>query len=165
MEPHDPAFTLGLTATAILVIRTLMIPLVVYNIIWSFKGTMQFFRGIHFPTSLYQSVIFFMSTGLLGYHALALLGRDVSPWSQPYSLMLQCLFFLASGIAFIGRRVAASIDFERFYWLFRDNNLGLAVRVAEMNEMDSDYTHEVIEVAESTLAIRLAKKAVDAKSR
>lgn len=154
----DNHFSLGLTATALIVLRILMMPFIFYNLGWSFKGFKQLIGGAVYPTSLYQSVVFFSSLGLMGYHVMAVLGRTAQSWSEPYSLALQCLFFLAMLIATIGRRIAVTVDFERFYWLFEQNNLDVAVRIAELNQLDPEYTEGVLDLAENNLAIQLARR-------
>jgi len=161
MELLDTYLSLGLAATALIVLRILLTPLLLYNMSWSFKGFVSLLKGDAFPMSLYQSVVFFFSAGTLGYNILVFCGREVSEWTIPWSLMLQCTLMIGSIIALIGRRVAAIVDFERFYWLFTTDNLDLAVRVAHMNEADTNFTKGVIESAETTLALELARKAVN----
>lgn len=151
-------FSLGLVGTSVLIIKMLMLPLILYNLSWSFRGLWQFLRGISFPTSVYQSVIFFTSIGLLGYQLLAIFGRTSSSWSEPYALALQCIFFLSMTCAFIGRRAAITVDFARFYWLFQSNNLDVAVRAAELNQLDPEYAENALHMAETGMAFHLARK-------
>lgn len=153
--------SLGLATTALLVLRMIMTPLLVYNMGWSFKGFRQLLKGDAYPTSLYQTVVFMFSGAVLGYNCLTFTGRVVSDWSEPWSLGFQCMITVASVCAFIGRRVAATVDFEKFYWLFSSNNLNIAVRAAELNIADPEYTEEMLHVAETTVAVRMAKRAIN----
>ena len=153
--------SLGLATTALLVLRMLMTPLLIYNMGWSFKGFRQLLRGDAYPTSLYQTVVFMFSGAVLGYNGLTFTGRVVSDWSEPWSLGFQCMIVVASVCAFIGRRVAVTVDFEKFYWLFSSNNLDIAVRAAELNMADPEYIEEMLNVAETTVAVRMAKRAIN----
>lgn len=163
LELLEGHYSLGLAATALIVLRLLMIPILTYNILWSAKGFWQLLRGITFPTSIYQSVVFLFSSGVMGYHILAFFGQASTGWSVPWSLGLQCVVLLASVLAFVGRKISIVLDFEKFYWIFSSDNLDLAMRVSEMNQMDPHYTKQMVEAAETTLAIRLAQKAVNGK--
>lgn len=157
-------FSLGFSATALLFVRLLMTPFLIYNLVWSFKGCLDFLKGRNYPACLYESVIFFMSFGCLGYNALVFAGRTASEWSHPYSLALQCVFFLAVLIATIGKRLSLTSRFEKFYWLLTGTNLDVALRIAEMNQLDESFTHATLDAAEGTLAIRLAQKAMRRES-
>lgn len=160
MDPIDWA-NLTFVAWALLLIRFAMLPLVVYNIAWSFRSCVDFIMGRNFPASLYESMVFFMSMGLMGYHLLSFLGRTTSDWSHSYSLALQCFFFLASLVAAIGRRLAMTVDFEKFYWLFKDNHLEMAIRIAEINHIDPEFAEETLSKAEKAMTSRLAKGLVN----
>jgi len=157
-------FTLGFVATATLVLRLFMMPFLIYNLNWSFKSFYQFIRGQNFPACVYESMVFFMCAGLTGYNILAFLGRTSSTWTDPHSLVLQCLFFLAVVLATIGKRLALTTNFEKFYWLMSGNNFDVAVRAAQMNEHDSEFTDSVLSTAETTLALDIAKKAMKSES-
>ena len=161
MDLIDSHLSLGLVATALLTLRILITPLLLYNASWSFKGFLQLLKGDAFPTSIYQTTVFMFSGAVLGYNVLTFLGRNVSTWSLPWSLTFQCMILTASIAVFIGRRVAVTVDFERFYWLFNSGNLDIATRVAEMNEADPEYTEGVVSTAETTLALKLAKRAIE----
>jgi hypothetical protein len=161
----EDTFSLGLTATALLVLRMIMIPFVIYNLLWSARSVWDFMRGRNFPSCLYESMVFFMCSGLAGYHVMAFMGNSPSSWSLPFSLALQCIFFLAVIIAALGKRLALTTHFEKFYWLLSGNNLDVAVRAAHLNELDSEYTMRSLEAAETTLAVRLAKKAINGEYR
>ena len=154
-------YSMGLAGAALIMLRLIMTPLLIYNAHWSFNGFRLLLKGVAFPTSLYQTTVFMFSLGVLGYNALTFLGRTVSTWSIPWSLSFQCMFLLAALSALIGRKVADTLNFEKFYWLFSSNNLDIAVRAAEMNAADPEFTQEAIAVAETTLAVRLAKKAIN----
>jgi hypothetical protein len=155
------AFSLGFAATTLLVLRLIMIPFLIYNLSWSVKSFWNFVTGKNYPACLYESMIFFMSMGLLGYHLLTLSGHYNSEWSSPIALVLHCLFFLAVIISTIGKRVSLTNNFEAFSWLMTSENLDVAVRVAHLNELDSEYTLRALEAAETTLALRLARKAIN----
>ena len=161
MSLLEAAESVGLAAVAVLVMRILLTPLLLYNLRWSFGGFRQLLKGVVFPTSLYQTVVFMFSGAVLGYNILAFFGRTVSTWSLPWSLAFQCMILLGSVAAFVGRRLAVSLNFENFYWLFSSGNLDLAVRVAEMNEADPEFTEGAVAAAEQTLALQLAKKAIN----
>tara|TARA_Y100001968_G_C19454482_1_gene771893 strand:- start:75867 stop:76364 length:498 start_codon:yes stop_codon:yes gene_type:complete len=161
LELIDMHLSLGLAATALLALRMLLTPLLLYNMGWSFKGFRQLVQGRAYPTSLYQTVVFMFSGAVLGYNGLTFGGRLVSDWSEPWSLGFQCMIAVASVSALIGRRIAVTIDFERFYWLFTSDNLEVAVRAAELNMADPEYTQEMLNVAETTVAVRLAKRAIN----
>lgn len=152
---------LGLSATALLVLRLIMVPLLIFNISWSYKGFKWVLKGASFPTSIYQSVVFLMSMGLLGYHALTIGGALLDPWALPFSLALQCMFFLASLLAFAGRQYAIVFKFEQFYWLFDEDHLDIAVRAAQINKFDPVYADAVLDAAEADVALKMAKKALD----
>lgn len=149
---------LNLIIWALLAIRFLMLPLIVYNLGWSFRGFINFVNGKEYPACLYESLVFFMSLGLSGYHLMYFIGRTSSDWSLPYSLALQCLFFLASLVAFIGRRLSITLNFQKFYWLFESNNLEVAVRMAHLNQLDPDFAKKSLEAAESSMVLHLAKR-------
>lgn len=153
-------FSGGLTETSILILRLLMTPLLVYNMTWSIAGFKSLIKGVSFPASIYQSVVFLMSFGLLGFNLMAFLGNEASAWSLPFSLIFLCAFFLASILAFFGNKYAVAEGFERFYWLFKEGHMGLALRIADLNRLDPDYAEETLALAEAGLALHLAKKLV-----
>lgn len=150
--------SLGFTAQATLLVRLLMVPLILYNLGWTFRGFVELLKGIPYPTSIYQSVVFLMSSGLLGFHILAFMGRSSPSWNSA-ALAMQCLFLLACILALVGRRIAISMNFERYYWLFETNNLDVAIRMGKINQLDPKFASATLESAETTLAIRLARKA------
>lgn len=154
---------LGLAASALLILRLLIIPLLVYNMSWSFSGFRELIKGNSYPTSLYQTVVFMFTGASLGYAILTFFGRMVSEWSLPWSLAFQCMILLGSIAALIGRKVSITVDFERFYWLFTSDNLDVATRMAELNVRDPEFTQSVLETAEATLAIKLAREVVNGK--
>ena len=157
----DAYLQLGLAASALLILRVLLLPLLAYNMRWSFRGFVELLKGRSYPTSLYETVVFMFSGACMGYSALTLLGREVSAWSLPWSLAFQCMILVAAIAAFIGNKVAATVKFERFYWLFASNNLDVAVRMAEMNVADPEFAEGALATAEATLALKLAKEALN----
>ena len=138
-----------------------MVPLLIYNMVWSFKGLMQFTKGISYPASVYQSVVFLLCAGIFGAHSLALMGKAFYDWSSPYVLIIQCMFFSAASIAAYGRKVAVTSQFEEFYWLFNSNNLDLAVRAAQLAEFDRDFAARSIDAAETAAAVKLANRVLN----
>ena len=152
---------LGFPAAALIMMRLLMVPLLIYNMSWSSMGFKDLVAGRPFPTAIYRSTVFTFSAAALGYHALAFIGREVSEWSVLWSFFLQCAFMLGCVAAAIGRKLAITAHFESFYWLFSSNNLDIAVRSAQLNEVDPDYTEAMLGAAEAAMAVKIAKKEIE----
>lgn len=164
IELANTHIELGLAASALLILRVMLVPLLLYNMRWSFSGFVDLIKGNSYPTSLYQTVVFMFSGASLGYNVVTFLGRTVSTWSIPWSLAFQCMILVAGVAALIGNKVAATVRFERFYWLFSSNNLDVATRMAEINMIDPDFAQGTLEAAEATVSLRMAKEALDGKS-
>lgn len=145
----------GLVAISVFLIRMIMVPMLLYNVWWSFVGAKKLLRGTFTPAMIHEASVFFFSLGLLGYHSLAAVGRIDGGWAAPYSLALQCILFVATLCALIGHRLAITVKFERLYWLFTNNNLDVAVRAAHLNAIDPEYIEGALTAAEATLAVRI----------
>lgn len=156
---NDP-LNLGLVTIALAVLRILMIPLIVYNLVWTVGGVVDLVKGQALSSSIHKTTVFFFSAGVLGYHMLAFLGHSALDWTTPWSLLLQCVLFLATIMALVSKGFAVASDFDESDWLFTNNNLDVAVRIAEMNQLDPEFTKNMLEAGESTMAVHLAKKAI-----
>lgn len=151
-------FSLGLPSNALMIIRMLMVPLLIYNLSWSIKGFWQLIRGIPYPTSVYQSATFLSTLGVLALHNLAFAGRPFQNWSLPYLLMIHCAFFASAAASAYGRRISIVNQFEKFYWLFNKGNLDLAARVSVLAEQNLEFTTRAIETAETALSLEFISK-------
>lgn len=161
MEMLASHFNLGVTTTTILVMRMLMLPLIIANLLWSIKGFWQFLKGIAYPASVYDSVIFLASAAMLGAHLLAFNGKPVYDDTSIYVLLIQCLFFSVCAIAAYGRRISVKREAEKFYWLFNNNNLDIAIRAAYLAEYNRDFAARSLDAAETAAAMQLVGKAIN----
>jgi hypothetical protein len=160
MEMLAEHFSLGVTTTTTLVMRMLMVPLLLYNMFWSFKGFWQFVKGIAYPGSLYSAVVFLGAVALMMGHMLAFTGKAVYDQSSIYILLIQCIWFAAVLTTIYGKTVTIRTKADDFFWLFNNNNLDLALRTAHLAEFDRSFTQDVIDSAENTAAMKLVSKAL-----
>lgn len=153
---------LTLMTVTLVILRVLLTPLAIYNACWSATGFFSLLRGKNFPTSIYQSVVFSASCGILGFQLLALAGvrRNEDP---AITLALLCTFFLANILSAFGRRYHMVMQFEKFYWLFQENNLDVAVRAAELNRFDPRYTEGILTNAETEMAVEMVRRTMHKK--
>lgn len=153
---------LDFVLVALVVLRILMLPLLVYNMCWSYTGFYSLMRGRDFPTSIYQSVIFSFCVGILGAQVMWLLGVQ-SSITPPGALLALCFFFLGNILAAFGRKYHSIMDFDKFYWLFHDDNLDMAVRAAKLNEFDPKFTRALIDNAEAQMAVEMVRRTMHKK--
>ena len=155
--------SLTLMSVTLVVLRVLLTPLALYNVSWSAMGFLSLLRGKNFPTSIYQSVVFASSVGILGFQLLALAGvkRNEDP---AITLALLCTFFLANILSAFGRRYHTVMNFESFYWLFHNDNLDIAIRAAKLNETDPKFTEGLITHAETQVAVEIVRRTMNKKA-
>lgn len=153
---------ISLMAATLILLRVLLTPLAIYNVSWSWRGFLSLLQGKNFPTSIYQSVVFAACSGILGFQLLALYGikRNENP---AITLALLCTFFLSNILAAFGRRYHMVMNFEKFYWLFHNANLDVAVRAAHLSEFDEKFTENLLASAETQMAIEMVRRSMNKK--
>ena len=133
-----------------------LIPLTVFNAIWSFSGLCNMLRNQVHPSSIYRTVIFFASAGLLGKSIGALMLVDAAA-TGAFTLLVNLLALLAMIFALVGNMTNSAARFDKFFWLFRGDNLNVATRAASLNEFDPDLVQKVLSKCER----KLVKKIVE----
>lgn len=155
----DSLWAAGVVPASVYLLRALFIPLLLYNLWWSGKGGILFWKAHEFPISMYKCMIFFFTAAALA-RAMGFFwdypGADLSPMS----LMGVCLTIIASILAAYTHKFNLAAQLKTFYWLVSNKHAELAVRTAELAKFDKEYMKGVLDNAETDIAVGLAKKAM-----
>lgn len=149
----------GLTPFSILVLRSLLVPLLLYNLIWSFQGIFHFWKTHVFPVSIYKAMIFLFTAGVVVRQINFFVGYPTEDFSVG-ALIAVCFTALASITAAVTHRLNLATRLKTYYWLMMHENMDVAVRAAELSRFDREYMEGVMDNAETTIAVSMAQKAM-----
>lgn len=138
---------MSLMAVTVWFFRLAMVPMILYNLTFSFSGFWDYMLGRDNPTAIYRSVLFFGCSALLGFQTVALTGaEDVG--AGPWTLLFVMLFTLMNITAILGRKLNRFGEFDKFMWLFEGQNLTAAIRAARVNQVNPDLIDKHLAMAE-----------------
>ena len=154
----DSLFAAGVVPASVYLLRAAFIPLLIYNLWWSAKGGLLFWKKQEFPISMYKTMIAFFTVGALA-RAVGFFWNYPHTDLSPAALVGVCVTIIASILAAYTHRFNLAQQLRTFYWLVSHENVELAVRTAELAKFDRKYMKGVLDNAETDIAVGLAKKA------
>lgn len=155
----DNLLAAGVIPASVFILRALFIPLLLYNLWWSGKGGITFWRQHEFPISMYKTMIFFFTLAALARATGFFHGYPDSDMT-PMSLVGVCLTIIGSILAAYTHKFNLAQQLRTFYWLVANKHVEIAVRAAELAKFDKEYMKGVLDNAETDIAVGLAKKAM-----
>lgn len=153
----DNLWAAGVVPVSVFFLRALFIPLLIYNLAWSAKGGIRFWKEHEFPISMYKTMIFFFSAAALARAAGFYWDYPAADMS-PMSLVGVCLTIIASILAAYTHKFNLAQQLRTFYWLVAHKHADIAVRAAELAKFDEEYMRGVMDNAETDVAVGIAKK-------
>lgn len=158
----DNVLAAGIVPASVYILRALFIPLLIYNLMWSAKSGLLFWRQHEFPISMYKTMIFFFTAGALA-RAFGFFWNYPHTDLSPMALVGVCLTIVASILAAYTHRFNLAQQLRTFYWLVSHQNVEIASRAAELAKFDKEYMKGVLDNAETDIAVGLAKKVMRKK--
>lgn len=146
----------GLISDIVMAFRIFLIPMVLYNMSHTCKAFRQVVSGRANPMSLYRSILFFTLVPQLGLSVTAIIHAE-EVGSGPLSL-IWLMFFAMFNIAVIAGRYTHQVaDFDKFFWLFEQDNLDVAIRAVKLNHVDPEGYEECTGNSEVKIVERILK--------
>lgn len=146
----------NLIADTVIAFRIFLIPMVLYNMSYSWIGFRDGLLGKVNPVSLYLSTIFFALVPQLGFSVTAIMSAE-EVGSGPLTL-IWLMFFAMFNIAAISARLTGQFAlFDKFIWLFERNNLDVAIRAVKLSHVDPGAYEECTNNSEVKVVKRILK--------
>ena len=141
---------LDFVARVVIIIRIILVPMLLFNLSFTWRGIWDIFKGHPTPTSLYRAVLFLAFLPQFGFNTTAILSFE--PVGEgPISLGLLLLFLLSNILAIFGRVMNQHGKFDDFRWLFEGYRLTTAIRVVRLSEVDPKRFEEYLKHIELEL--------------
>lgn len=147
-------YDLNLMAATVMIFRLIMIPMILYNLSYSWTGLRDLFRGQNNPTIIYRCQLFFGCLALLGFQTVALTKVE-EVGSGPWTLLFVLLFTLMNIAAIFGRRLNQEGAFDTFMWIYQSDYLKTAARSVKVSGIDAEIMEHYLQKAELEALDRL----------
>lgn len=136
---------------AIELVRWLLLFATAWNLCWTWRGPRDLARQRVWPTSWYQSVMFFFTGGtFLFQFAIATGWRYPPPAPHMSSLFGLTMLLVASILLALGRVMGK--NFDKVFFVYQ--HMGVALAIAKLDEVDPEAAAEVARNCRSEVAKR-----------
>lgn len=125
------------------IIRAILTPIILYNLVYTYKGPLELLKSKVHPISIYRSVLFFSMLPVLGFNLVAFT-RFEDLGEGNVSLAMLLLFLLANIGMVAGNLLNMYARFDEYTKLLEGENLSIATKAVTLYALEPELMDEAL---------------------